>query len=163
MHKSVERDGSRCILTNTLAPGVCHIFPHNMLSTTNPQKSHDIDRFWAILSVFWGDEQVETWKRRIFPLYDNPNTGVDAVFNLICLAPQAHRMWNEGAFALKPLDGSDDYKLEVEFVWQTRYKHRSSSNIDLLKVPESSQGLNRSSVPSIHTDERAFALGGFWS
>jgi len=43
-------------------------------------------------------------------------------------------MWKEGAFALRPLDGSDDYKLEVEFVWQTRYKLPSSSNVDLLKV-----------------------------
>jgi len=143
------------------APDVCHIFPHNMLSTANPQKSHDIVKFWSILGLFWGNEQIKTWKRRIFPFSNNPNTGVDAVFNLICLAPQAHRMWNEGAFALKPLDGGDDYKLEVEFVWQTRYKHRSSSNIDLLKVPESSQGLNRSPVPSIPTDEDTLVWQGY--
>ena len=126
-----------------------------MLSSTNSQKSRDIDRFWNRLSIFWGKEQVETWKHSIFPFYDNPSIGVDAAFNLICLAPQAHRMWNEGAFALRPLDGSDDYKLEVEFVWQTRYKLCSSSNVDLLKVPASSQGLNRSSVSSDDTDQRA--------
>jgi len=138
----------------TPCPEVCHIFPHNMLSSTNPQKSHHIERFWDLLNVFWGEEQVETWKRRIFPFHDNPNTGVDAVFNLICLAPQAHRMWNEGAFALRPLDGGDDYKLEVEFVWQTRYKLHSSSNVDLLKVPASSLGLKWSPTPWDDNDRK---------
>jgi len=124
-----------------------------MLSGTNTQKSGDIARFWDLLRIFWGDERVQTWNRSIFPFHDNPSTGVDVVFNLVCLAPQAHRMWNEGAFALKPLDGSDEYKLEVEFVWQTRYKLPSSSTVDLLKVPVSSRGLNRSSVPSDDTNQ----------
>ena len=145
--KCIERDGNRCILTNTPCPEVCHIFPHNMLSSTDSQKLRDTTKFWDLLSMFWGKEQVETWKRRIFPFHDNPNTGIDAVFNLICLAPQAHKMWNESAFALRPLDGCDDYKLEVEFVWQTRYKLRSSSYVDLLMEPASSQGLKWSPAP----------------
>ena len=152
--KCRERDGNRCILTNMPDPEVCHIFPHNMLSSNDPQKSHDITRFWQLLGIFWGEEQVETWKRRIFPFHDNPNTGIDAVFNLICLDSRAHRLWNEGAFALRPLDESDEYKLEVEFVWQTRYKLRSSSNVDLLKVPASSQGLYHSPVPSNSAAEK---------
>jgi len=125
-----------------------------MLSSTNSQKARDIDGFWSHLRLFWGAEQVERWRRSIFPFSDNPSIGVDAVNNLICLAPQAHMMWNEGAFALRPLDGSDDYKLEVEFVWQVRYKLPSSSNVDLLKEPASSQGLNRSSVPSDDADQK---------
>jgi len=64
-------------------------------------------------------------------------------------------MWNQGAFALRPLDGSDEYKLEVEFVWQTRYKHPSSSKVDLLMEPASSQGLYAS--PS-HLDSRTRTL-----
>ena len=114
-----------------------------------------MDGFWSHLRLFWGAEQVERWRRSIFTFSDNPSIGVDAVNNLICLAPQAHMMWNESAFALRPLDGSDDYKLEVEFVWQTRYKLPSSSKVDLLKEPASSQCLNRSSVPSDDNNQKA--------
>ena len=126
-----------------------------MLSSTNSQKSRDIDGFWSHLRLFWQPEQVERWRRKIFPSSDSPSIGVDEVFNLICLAPHVHDMWNEGAFALRPLDGGNDYQLEVEFVWQTRYKLPSSSNVDLLKVPVSSQGLRRSPVPSDDADHRA--------
>ena len=89
---------------------------------------------------------MEAWRRQIFPFFDHPDIGVDSVFNLICLSPDAHDLWNQGAFALRPLDGSDEYKLEVEFVWQTRYKLPSSSKVDLLMEPASSQGLCASST-----------------
>jgi len=80
----------------------------------------------------------------MFPSFDNPDIGVDEVFNLICLDSRAHYLWNEGAFALRPLDGGNERKLEVEFVWQTRYKLPSSSELDLLTEPASSQGLYES-------------------
>ena len=93
----------------------------------------------------------------IVPFFDHPEIGIDTVFNLICLSPDAHALWNEGAFALRPLDGSDDYRLEVEFVWQTRYKHPSNM-VDLLMEPASSQGLYASSrhLESIDTETLAW-------
>ena len=112
-----------------------------MLSNNDPRKSQDIATFWSLLSLYWGYDKAERWKRQIFPFFDDPDIGVDEVFNLICLSPDAHDLWNQGAFALRPLDGSDEYKLEVEFVWQTRYKHPPSSKVDLLTELASSQGL----------------------
>ena len=152
--KCRERDGNRCILTNRPKPQVCHIFPHNMLSSTDPRKSQDTDRFWGLLGLYWGDDQVERWKRQIFPFFDHPDIGVDEVFNLICLSPDAHDLWNGGAFALRPLDGSDEYKLEVEFVWQARYKLPSSSKVDLLMEPASSQGLRASTTHLNNADKQ---------
>ena len=73
-------------------------------------------KFRDQLRIFWGDEQAETWKRKIFPNPYDPNTGVDGAFNLIYLSSDAHKMWNQGAFALRPLDGIDEKKPEVEFV-----------------------------------------------
>jgi hypothetical protein len=117
-----------------------------MLNTPPPNKewksSDMIPEFWTLLDLFWGRDRVDKWRRKIFPNSENPNTGVDEVFNLICLTPDAHDMWNEGRFALKPLELSkDNTELTVKFFWQVPNKYQPTSRIDLLTEPASSKGL----------------------
>ena len=100
-------------------------------------------QFWKLLYLFWNEDQVNEWRRKIFPNPENPNTAVDEPFNLICLAPDAHDMWNDGEFALKPLElSSDNTELTVQFFWQVRNMYDADSRIDLLTEPASSKGLN---------------------
>jgi hypothetical protein len=99
------------------------------------------------LGVFWNKDRIERWKKEIFRNPQNPETGVESCFNLICLNPTAHDMWNLGVFALKPLNLSDDKKkLDIQFFWQPAYKHQLGDRVDLLKIPKSSKGLSQGAV-----------------
>jgi len=101
-----------------------------------------IPNFWKLLYNFWSTDQVNKWRRKIFPNAENPNTGVDEPFNLICLASEAHLMWTKGQFALKPLELSSDHtELTVKFFWQVPNHYELESCIDLLTEPASSKGL----------------------
>ena len=126
-------------------PNVAHIFPYSMLNkTANPSRLRYIAQsgFWGLLKVFWDRNQVDKWRNKIFPDPQHPNTGVESCFNLICLAGSAHKHWNNGRFALKPLKLSDDgKKLTVQFFWQPQYDHQLYDRVDLLKEPLSSKGL----------------------
>ena len=82
------------------------------------------------------------WKRTIFQDPENPAVGVEGCFNLISLSPDAHDLWNQGLFALKPLKLSrDQKKLTVQFFWQVQGNYEIESQIDLLTEPTSSKGL----------------------
>ena len=98
--------------------------------------------FWRLLNVFWTEDHVVEWRNKIFPDPDNPDTGIEACFNLISLSPSAHWHWNKGRFALKPLEISDDEKkLTVQFFWQPQYSHGSKDPVDILEEPLSSKDL----------------------
>ena len=147
--KCLERDGERCILTKLSHPEVAHIFPYSMLNSPPPNKEWKtpdlVPKFWSLLYLFWGEDQVNKWRRKIFPNSEYPNTGVDETFNLICLTATAHEMWNQGQFALKPLElSSDNKELTVQFYWQIPNKYQPESRIDLLTEPVSSKGLDGS-------------------
>ena len=101
--------------------------------------------FWDLLYLFWGPDRVDKWRRKIFPNAENPETGVEEPFNLICLSSDARDMWNKGKFALQPLElSSDNTELTVKFFWQVPNQYQPTSRIDLLTEPTSSKGLNRS-------------------
>jgi hypothetical protein len=145
--KCKERDGNRCVLTKLARPEAAHIFPYSMLNTPPPNKaqktSTKTDKIWTVLHLFWDKDQINKWRRKIFPNPEYPNTSVDEPFNLICLSPNAHDMWNGGVFALKPLELSDDNtELTVQFFWQVPNKYQPESRIDLLTEPASSKGLD---------------------
>ena len=98
--------------------------------------------FWRLLNIFWTKDHVAEWRNKIFPNPDKPDTGIEACFNLISLSPSAHWHWNQGRFALKPLEISDDEKeLTVQFFWQPQYSHGSKDPVDLLEEPLSSKDL----------------------
>jgi hypothetical protein len=130
-----------------LKPQVADIFPYNMLNTPPPHKERKVSdlipNLWKLLYLFWDRDQVDKWRYKIFSNSENPNTGVDEAFNLICLTPDAHDMWNNGQFALKPLELlNDNTELTVKFFWQVLNKYEPESRIDLLTEPASSKGLS---------------------
>jgi len=110
----------------------------------NPSPFKTTPDFWRLLRIFWDEDRVEKWKNKIFPDPQNPDTGVESCFGLICLEPTTHVRWTMGLFALKPLKLSDDKKkLDIQFFWQCQYSHQPADCIDLLKEPNSSKGLSQ--------------------
>ena len=109
----------------------------------NPKLSSGILDLWRSLAVFWGKDQINKWKNTIFPDSQNPDIGVERCFNLTSLSQQAHTMWNDGLFALKPLNLSRDQKtLTVQFFWQVPGDYEIDSEVDLLTEAPSSEGLD---------------------
>ena len=146
-------------MTKDSDPEVAHIFPYSMLNKAADTSFRYIAQasFWGLLSVFWDGNRVDKWKKKIFPDSQHPDTGVESCFNLICLAGSAHTHWNNGRFALKPLELSDDEKeLTVQFFWQPQYGHRPEDRVDLLMKPLSSKGLKFA-----ERGEEAWHLGSF--
>ncbi|KAN0070975.1 hypothetical protein V8E54_011140 [Elaphomyces granulatus] len=89
--------------------------------------------FWGLLRVFWSAGRVQEWRDEIHRDPQNPGTGTEGCFNLLCLAQHAHDWWNRGIFALKPVDRSEDRTtLTCQFFWQPQYSHTRKSNVDLL-------------------------------
>src|SRR5262249_26438511 len=109
------------------------------------KKSDGQPKFWDLLSMFWRDDQVNEWRSTLFPDPNNPDVGVEAPFNLICLSPTAHRLWNDGKFALKPLRLSNDKStLTIRFFWQIRSDYLPESRVDLMIPPTTSRDLTAS-------------------
>ncbi|OAX77409.1 hypothetical protein ACJ72_08293 [Emergomyces africanus] len=105
------RDASACIVTKF--PDyidVAHIFPFSM--GRNHQQTQS---FWLLLRVFWSEERVAGWKKAILP------NGTETPENLMCLAPNLHRLHTNGRFALQPIKLSEDQtKLTLRFYWLPR-------------------------------------------
>ena len=143
----------------------CRIFPYCLLNTPPPHKerkhSDRIPKFWELLKIFWGKDRINTWRSKIFPNAEKPETGVDEPFNLISLGRDAHDMWNDGEFALKPLElSSDNKELTVQFFWQVLNKYDQESRMDLLTEPASTKGLDRSSIRWLfHPDGKKICSG----
>ena len=133
-------------MTKANEPEVTHIFPYSMLNKT-ANKSHRRyaapSDFWRFLKFFWTNDHIDKWRNKIFPDPQHPDTGVDSCFNLICLTGTAHKYWNNGHFALKPLKLSEDEKeLTIQFFWQPQYNHKLTDGVDLLMEPVSSKDLS---------------------
>lgn len=102
-----------------------------MLNNKSKDPSRSRPDFWGLLWLFWDNDRIDRWKSEIFPDPQNPNTGVNGCFILICLRRDAHDMWNKGIFALKPLELSADKKqLTIQFFWQPQYDYQLGSHVD---------------------------------
>src|SRR5436190_17281338 len=60
---------------------------------SNPSPTKCTPDFWRLLKHFWDADRIAKWKREIFPDPQDPKTGVDGCFNLVCLSPDAHSLW----------------------------------------------------------------------
>ena len=137
------RENDLCILTKSGYPQGAHIYPFCLLDANRNQQSERNHRFWDLLSIFWTKEHIQRWRQAVFTDSATPDTGVDSCTNILCLCPNAHTYWNEGLFALKPLNLSPDNKeLKVQFFWQPRYKHNPGNKIKILTNTVSSEGLD---------------------
>ena len=109
--------------------------------------SHDeslssrIGPFWSTLRMFWTLDQVEDWKNSIFT-YPSKSKATLSCGNLITLSRDAHNFWNQGRFALKPVEKSNDGKeLKIQLFWQPIYEHPPM--IDIMTEPVSTKGIHK--------------------
>lgn len=86
--------------------------------------------------MFWTPDRVESWKREIVGLRERCE-------NMITLSKDAHELWGEARFALRPLQLVNARTLRVQFFWQQK-ANNSIDEVDLLKEPMSSEGLKKS-------------------
>lgn len=114
---------------------VAHIFPHYLLKK---QRAHVRAKFWATLSYFWSEDQIKAWQKELLESQETSK-------NLICLRRDAHALWHQGQFALKPNYLSADQKtLEITFYWQAKLQGECDSNgdINLLTQPQPTKDLD---------------------
>ncbi|PGH15059.1 hypothetical protein AJ80_05684 [Polytolypa hystricis UAMH7299] len=109
-------------------------------ATPPDERTKEIQNFWNLLKFLWKLEQIQQWRQEIFRSPDNndPNSGCDACFNLICMQPSIHAAWTQGFFALRPLEyynNEDKSKLDVEWYWQPKQSHGPYDLVDLRKPP----------------------------
>jgi hypothetical protein len=115
---------------------------HPPAESDKDRTSDAIPEIWDLLFLFWDEDRVMKWRNTIFSDAENPSVGVEGCFNLISLSHDAHDLWNQGLFALKPLKLSrDQKKLTVQFFWQVQGNYEIESQIDLLTEPTSSEDL----------------------
>src|SRR5579871_6918332 len=79
-------------------------------SLSRPHASNAIPEFGESLALFWDENRVNKWHKTILKDPENPDIGIERGFDLISLSPDAHDMWNDGMFALKPLPLSHSRK-----------------------------------------------------
>lgn len=114
-----------------------HIYPWCAFGHVTPKR---VANFWATLRMFWRPQLVQSWRDQIFVDPNEPNRGTETVANMISLTATLHRFHSAGAFALRPIQMSDDKtQLELEFHWLAREERDSSSEVDLMVEPLSSR------------------------
>lgn len=150
-----ERDQSRCLFTRRELHEVAHIYPHALI---NPNQrlnmEQSIPEFWKLLRFFFDPSRLQSWHCEMFGDPLDPTRTTDGCHNRMCMNPEAHELWTRGAFALRPLEMSDDGKeILVEFFWQPRVSHNRFDVIPLSEVPSSSYGLTRSGENDFHVSE----------
>jgi hypothetical protein len=109
-------------------------------SVSRYHASNAIPEFWESLALFWDEDRINKWYKTIFTDAENPDIGIERCFNLISLSPDAHDMWNNGMFVLKPLHLSRK-RLIVQIFLQAPGNYQINNRIDLLTEPTSSEGL----------------------
>ncbi|GAB0146905.1 hypothetical protein EsHS_00007290 [Epichloe bromicola] len=119
--KCVQRDGSRCIVTKTDCPQVCHVLPFSWSGS---------DRGKIMAGLF-----TETMDQLLFAEFISDKemgfaitTGeLDKSWNMICLSASLHMWWGRCYFGLKYLGEtpSDESKVTVklEFRWLQQNQH----------------------------------------
>jgi hypothetical protein len=122
---------------------VAHIYPSCLLKEENDAFGNR-HMFWRHLQLFWPKEKITAWQEQLFP-GDTYDCGIETAKNLITLSVAAHRLWNKGAFALKPISVSDDHTtLKVQFFWQIKQPEvETQPTISLLTTPSSTKDLER--------------------
>ena len=138
--QAARRDNSRCVLTGTRAIQVAHIYPFCLLTKEEDTfgKRHV---FWRMLRNFWPEEKITAWEAAVFP--GGPEErGLETARNMITLSADAHILWNEGAFALKPISVSEDNTtLIIQLFGQARYSPIMPT-INLTTIPLSTRDLD---------------------
>jgi hypothetical protein len=115
-----------------------------------------------MLRNFWPEEKISTWKAAVFPdgLEEH---GVETTRNMITLSADAHILWNDGAFALKPISISEDNTtLTIQFFWQAK-QPLFERTINLTTIPLSTRNLESNDETRLidcrHSEDRRIKSG----
>lgn len=92
----------------------------------------NLDRHGSI----WNNNRVERWKRALLGDKMDSQKPQDTCINILSLGKDAHTLWDNGRFALRPVDQPDPTRLEVEFYWQKKSADWST-RISFLAKPNS--------------------------
>jgi hypothetical protein len=152
-----QRDKFCCVLTKDADIQLTHIYPFHSIK----HKEEDIfgarHMFWDLLKNFWPEEKVAAWQAELFPAGIN-EIGLERVSNLITLSPNAHTIWDRGAFALKPVSVSNDNTtLKVQFFWQKKQQDIQAT-MSLLTTPFSTEELDQNEGAYDHGSTMLFNL-----
>ncbi|CAI0641688.1 unnamed protein product [Colletotrichum noveboracense] len=91
------RDGSACVVTKTPAASPCYIFPPNTLNF-NPTLPRALEKLYHV----WD------WKR-MYRTRDKIQNTLIRPSNILCLSKELSSLWDQGLFALEPLDDNIDF------------------------------------------------------
>ncbi|KAF4826614.1 hypothetical protein CGCTS75_v008977 [Colletotrichum tropicale] len=91
------RDGSACVVTKTPAASPCYIFPPNALNS-NPTLPRALEKLYYV----WD------WKR-LYRTRDKIQNTLNRPSNILCLSKELSSLWDQGLFALEPLDDNIDF------------------------------------------------------
>ncbi|KAE9579082.1 hypothetical protein CGMCC3_g4689 [Colletotrichum fructicola] len=91
------RDGSACVVTKTPAASPCYIVPPNALSS-NPMLPRALEKLYHV----WD------WKR-MYRTRDKFQNTLIRPSNILCLSKELTSLWDQGLFALEPLDDNIDF------------------------------------------------------
>ncbi|KAH7317338.1 hypothetical protein BKA65DRAFT_483571 [Rhexocercosporidium sp. MPI-PUGE-AT-0058] len=154
-----KRDNSRCVLTGTTATDVAHIYPFCLLK--KEEDTFGIRHFfWRILRNFWPEEKITTWEAAIFP-DGTEERGLETCRNMITISADAHKLWNKGAFALKPISVSEDNTtLTIQFFWQAKHA-LVMPIVNLTTIPMSTRNLDSNDGAYLYhqSDDRRIKSG----
>ncbi|KAJ0161752.1 hypothetical protein CTA2_5652 [Colletotrichum tanaceti] len=95
-----ERDKHKCVITDTLHPQVCHIFP--FASLKHRYQKPMLLCLDGMINI-WGRRRVDILSVKLIVNGPNDTTVINTVSNMICLSPQMHDWWLRGYFALEPI------------------------------------------------------------
>ncbi|KAH0556327.1 hypothetical protein GP486_005746, partial [Trichoglossum hirsutum] len=119
---TMDRDGS-CVITGQDCSGsqAAHIIPYS-IGKSQARASTDL---WAVLRMFWGDEEVGDIQSLVFgtptdPPSDKTHTLINRLYNVITLSSQAHTYWGQGYFVLEPHPDNNpenQYEQQAVFYW----------------------------------------------
>ncbi|KNG49415.1 hypothetical protein TW65_03585 [Stemphylium lycopersici] len=136
-----KRDGNLCAISRMGAVDVAHIYPWCAFG----EKQKKTKNFWQTLAMFWPAEKVNAWREKLFKDSNAQHRATETVENMLSLTATLHRFHSDGAFALRPIQMSDDKKqLELEFHWLVMEDREKNQKVDLLDEPLSSANLERS-------------------
>lgn len=123
------------------------------------QKEEDIfgkrHIFWQMLRNLFPQEEISTWEAIIFPNGTEEN-GLESAQNMITLSSDAHKLWNHGAFALKPISVSEDkMSLTLQFFWQKKqFQTMPVTSVD--NVPPCTRDLDHymeAKLANVHSED----------
>ncbi|VUC33343.1 unnamed protein product [Clonostachys rosea] len=135
--KAQIRDNNRCLITGAIDPDVCHIVPF-IFNDTIEHRKDTLAILSGILPYMMPADDIANITMLLWPR--GQLAASDKLFNLLCLAPHAHRYWSRGYFALKwvgaelPEPHATDTTVQLQFQWSVKSLAKALDNA-LHKVP----------------------------